>query len=172
MTVSQLPSRMRYWLPVVLLAASTTTRQPTLARDIERDVLHDLFTIRERAARIVLYDGPVTTAPVFSQTPLPEGMVPSPLSARALGVESISARALEALFRTHPDGWRAWYARFPGATGLIERTSPIVDGDSAVLIVGRTCGEHCQQAWIITARRTAGTRWTVARREPFPLPRP
>jgi hypothetical protein len=165
----------RVWLLLSVLTTARASRavaQPADLVNVERVVLRELFLLRERASRIVLYEGPPASAPALGATVLPEGMTLSRLPAARVDGESISAAALATLFRRNPDGWRAWFQRFPGSSGLVERTTPLVRGDSAVMIVARTCGEHCQQGWIVNAARTGRTEWKVTGVEPFPLPRP
>ncbi len=165
----------RCWLLLAGLTiawARQGAAQPADRITVERVVLRELFLLRERASRIVLYEGPLESAPALGAAGLPDGMTLSRLPAAQVDGESISAGALVTLFRRNPDGWRAWFQRFPGSSGLVERTAPLVRGDSAVMVVARTCGEHCQQGWIVNAARTGRTEWKVTAVEPFPLPRP
>jgi hypothetical protein len=70
---------------------------------------------------------------------------------------------LAELFRQNPDAWVAFFRENVGAAGLVE-LSPVhlsPDGRRATTYVGRSCGEHCRNAWRIEATRAAG-RWTIA----------
>ena len=79
------------------------------------------------------------------------------------------AEAASTAFRAHPDGWKAFWARYPGSTGVIELSPVRLTDDSAALVVGRSCGEHCRTAWRVRLGR-AGAGWRVARVEFLPVP--
>jgi hypothetical protein len=84
-------------------------------------------------------------------------------------VVAVRGRDLDTLFRAHPDGWKAFWARYPGATGVIELSPVRLTGDSAALVVGRSCGEHCRTAWRVRLGRS-GAEWRVARVEFLRVP--
>jgi hypothetical protein len=71
----------------------------------------------------------------------------------AVPVVAVRRRDLDALFRAHPDGWKVFWTRYPGATGVIELSPVRLTGDSAALVVGRSCGEHCRTAWRVRLGR-------------------
>jgi hypothetical protein len=123
--------------------------------------IRHLFFERERAARVVLWADPAEPGPAFEAL----GRAPSPpadSAALARGVAApvtlVRGADLRRLFRDHPDGWAAFYRRYPGAPGLVE-VGPVArapDGRTAEVVVGRACGEHCVNAWRVELRRADG----------------
>jgi hypothetical protein len=67
---------------------------------------------------------------------------------------------MEQYFRTHPGGWEAWLEAHPGSAGVVEVTRPRFDGDSALVVVGRACGEICRSVWRVSLGRR-GHAWQV-----------
>jgi hypothetical protein len=130
---------------------------------VQRLALDSLFTGRERSQRLVLWatdaaDGPAlealrSTIPrATSSRRIDVARLAPPLPARTL-----TEAAVADLFRKNPDGWAAFFRENPGSAGLIE-LSPVwlsPGGDSATTYVGRSCGEHCRNAWQVSARRTS-----------------
>ena len=90
-------------------------------------------------------------------------------------VESLAT--MEQQFRASPDGWEAWFRRFPASSGIIALTRPVLLATSAdglvraSVVVARTCGEHCHSAWRVTLQRTVDGRWRTRSVEPLTLPR-
>ncbi len=123
--------------------------------------IRHLFFERERAARVVLWADPAEPGPAFEalgRAPAP----PADSAALARGVAApvtlVRGADLRRLFRDHPDGWAAFYRRYPGAPGLVE-VGPVLraaDGRTAEVVVGRACGEHCVNAWRVELRRAEG----------------
>ncbi len=127
--------------------------------------MRELFLVRERPRVLVVWADPAP-GPVFAESD--SGFRPSraerpPRRVGAVPVETVGQRELTALFRANPDGWEAFYARYPGALGIIEFAPAQVDDDSASLVVGRSCGEHCRFVWRVQLRRVAAAQWRVAR---------
>jgi hypothetical protein len=90
-------------------------------------------------------------------------------------VESLAT--MEEQFRASPDGWEAWFQRFPASSGIITLTRPVrlpvlADGINRVaVVVARTCGEHCHSAWRLTLQRAPGGGWRTRTVQPLTLPR-
>lgn len=88
----------------------------------------------------------------------------SKLAPAALALAFLTADA-PPLPRDNPDVfWQAFYARFPGAGGLITVSRPAIDatGTRAVLLIGRGCGGLCGN-WGYATLRKDGDRWRVER---------
>jgi hypothetical protein len=157
---------------VSLVGVRWANAQPSdrVAVEVEAVALRALFLQREQGSGLTLYVGPAAQALALRDT-LPEGFMLSavPAAALELPVTAVTPTLLARHFREHPDAWRAWYARYPGTAGIVERTAPVVRGDSATMIIARTCGEHCQQAWIVGLVRDAERRWRVGTLERYPL---
>ena len=133
---------------------------------MQRAALTTLFLEREHAARLVLWRGPLADAPTLGALAGVDTLRTADVDPRALAlpvlVDTANLRSLTEHFRAHPDAWRAWFARFPGAPGLVEMTAPrAADGSAAgaELLVGRSCGEHCRMAWRVRVRRRADGAW-------------
>lgn len=137
-----------------------------------RLVLDTLFDGREHARRLVLWatdrgDGPVLEAlgaPV-PRAPMARDIDIGKLSA-TLPARVMRESELEALFRRYPDAWAAFFRENPGAAGLVELSPVRLLGDARTagvyeVYVGRSCGEHCRNAWRIVARRESGAGWRV-----------
>ncbi len=144
--------------------------EPITIAAIQRAALSTLFLERERAQGLVFWDGPRAQAPTLSLVaPRGDGTDALPLLVPDLVALSLPVPAtvvrladLEAHFRTYPDGWPAWFARFPASGGLIELTAPDIAPDrptEARLLVARTCGEHCHQVWRVRVRRDDTGTW-------------
>ena len=137
---------------------------------VQRLAVDSLFNGREHASRLVLWATDAGDGPVFEAL---DSLVPKPTTPRAIDAArlgaSVPARvmtepALAELFRQNPDGWAAFFRANPAAAGLVELSAVRVsrDGRSATMYVGRSCGEHCRNAWVVTARRQASGPWTIA----------
>ena len=135
---------------------------------VQRVALDSLFDGREHARRLVLWatdaaDGPAlealrsTIRRATISRPIDVARLAPPLPGRTM-----TEAAVAELFRENPDGWAAFFRENPGSAGLIE-LSPVwlsADGDSATTYVGRSCGEHCRNAWRVSARRVS-SRWSI-----------
>ena len=114
----------------------------------------------------MLWRGPLADAPTLGALPGADTLPVADGDPRALAlpvpVDTANLRTLTEHFRVHPDAWRAWFARYPGTSGLIETTAPrATDASAAVaeLLVGRSCGEHCRMAWRVRVRRHPDGAW-------------
>ena len=147
---------------------ATRQADDTTTYAVQRLALDSLFNGREHAQRLVLWATDVTNGPALE----PLGSVVTRSAApRAIDVTrlepSLPARTLTEdavadLFRRNADGWAAFYREYSGSAGLVE-LSPVwlaPDGITATTYVGRSCGEHCRNAWRILARRQDG-RWGI-----------
>lgn len=184
-----------YWTlgvlyPVVVLAlgASLLLRlRPVTLSDgeqasVQRAALLALFDAREHAKQLVFWSDTANLSPTLQllrdvgvavEAEPPDTAV----LALPLPVHLESLATLEQQFRAEPDGWEAWFARFPASSGVVALTRPTVlvegpDGAERVaVIVARTCGEHCHSAWRVTVIRLPRGVWQVRAIEPLALPR-
>jgi hypothetical protein len=134
------------------------------AGDPRDATLRELFLAHEHPRMLVVWAEPRDPGPVFAELggdAVPERVAP-PASVGGVPVVAVRRRELDALFGAHPDGWKAFYERYRGATGLVEISPVRTAGDSATLVVGRSCGEHCRTAWRVRLSR-AGGAWRVTR---------
>lgn len=150
---------------------------------MQRAALVTLFAERERAGQLLLWRDPrpdaLRDAPTLGLL-AGAGAADAPLAlaepdvaalALPLPARTIAPAEVAAHFRVHPDGWEAWFRRFAGSGGVVELTVPrAVAADTALVVVGRACGEHCRQAWRVTVARE-GRAWRTASVEPLALPR-
>lgn len=185
-----------YWTlgvlyPVVVLAlgASLLLRlRPVTLSDaeqasVQRVALLALFQEREHAKQLVLWSDAAHLSPtlqllrdsgvsVEAQQPDTAALsLPVPVHLESLA-------SLERQFHAQPDGWEAWFTRFPASSGLVALTRPVVlaqnpdsPGRDVAVIVARTCGEHCHSAWRVTLLRHQRGSWQVRSVEPLTLPR-
>lgn len=169
------PGRWRALL-VLLLALGAlgcaSGRDPASERASERAVLRatlvELFARRERARAITLWHDPRRQAPTLSAYGGPwddrDTLALQAADSTGLGlpfrVERTTLGTIEAFFRAHPAGWDAWFEANPGNAGIVEVVTPRVFTDSAVVIVGRACGEICRSAWRVSLTRRADG-WSV-----------
>jgi len=88
----------------------------------------------------------------------------------ALGVPVavIGEREMAALFGGAPDGWRAFFERYPGASGVAElsRATALPDGTTLVY-VARQCGEQCAGVFRVLLGRDGRGRWVARAVEPL-----
>ncbi len=140
----------------------------TTSYDVQRVALDSLFNGRERAQRLVLWESDAANGPVLEalRSTLPRVRQSHTIDvarlAPSLPTRTLTEAAVADLFRKNPDGWAAFFREHPGSSGLVE-LSPVWlsgNGDSATTHIGRSCGEHCRNAWRVSARRM-GSRWTV-----------
>lgn len=140
----------------------------TTAYEVQRVALGSLFSGRERAQRLVLWESDAENGPALEslRSTLPRARKSHTIDvtrlAPSLPARTLGEAAVAELFRKNPDGWAAFFRENPGSSGLVE-LSPVWlsgDGDSATTYIGRSCGEHCRNAWRVSARRMS-SRWTV-----------
>jgi hypothetical protein len=140
--------------------------------------LTELFARRERARSITVWEngrrfaptmaafgGPFDDADTLALIPAAHLELDVPFR-----VERTTLRDMEAFFRTDPEGWDAWFEAHPGNAGVVEIVRPRIRGDSAQVIIGRACGEHCRTAWRVRLART-GMPWRVQSVEVLRVPR-
>lgn len=160
---------MRLLLTLSALAAGCAPgRDHDGERDVVRAALVELFARRERARAITLWHDPRSQAPTLSAYGGPwddrDTLALLAVDTTGLGlpfrVERTTLATMEAFFRTNPAGWDAWFSANPGNAGIVEVVTPRIVADSAVVIVGRACGEICRSAWRVSLTRRAD-RWDV-----------
>lgn len=174
---------------VLALGASLCVRlRPATLSDgeqasVHRAALMALFDAREHAKQLVFWSDTANLSPTLQllrDAGVAFEALPPDTAALALPlpVHLESLATLEQQFHAEPDGWEAWFARYPASSGLVALTRPTVlaespDGAERVaVIVGRTCGEHCHSAWRVTLHRaTATDAWHTLGIEPLALPR-
>ncbi|HYW31850.1 MAG TPA: hypothetical protein VE869_10120 [Gemmatimonas sp.] len=176
-------------LAVLVLAACTRHEapfSPVESTRIAQVALRALFVDREDARSVLLWTGSLADAPTFGQKRLRSAATSSLVVSESLTlahldtatlrlpvpVHAVDPALLDRHFREYPDGWDAWFRRFPGASGIVEVTAPVRrSGGAAALLVARACGEHCHSAWrVVLSRDTTGT-WRVDSTVALALPR-
>lgn len=153
-----------------LLCACGPGRDYPAERAVLKATLLELFATREQARVITVWHDPRRQGPTLSayggpwdhHDTLALQVVDTTALALPFRVERITLRDMERFFRDHPTGWDAWFAEHPGNAGVVEVVKPRMFQDSAVVYVGRACGELCRTAWRVVVARRAGT-WAVAR---------
>ncbi|QJR37418.1 hypothetical protein HKW67_18830 [Gemmatimonas groenlandica] len=186
--------KLRVLYPVLVLALGAALllrlRPATFsAREqaaVQRAALLALFDAREHAKRLVFWSDTTHLSPTLQllrDSGVPFEAQPPDTAALALPlpVHLESLATLEQQFRAEPDGWEAWFARYPASSGLVALTRPTLlaqspdgtqrDALSVAVIVARTCGEHCHSAWRVTLIRDRRNVWQVRAIEPLTLPR-
>jgi hypothetical protein len=139
---------------------------------VQSAVVSLLFLEREHARSIELWADSTHAGPVFSVL----GVGPSvpdalrvPMRTGAT-VHRITADTMARIFRESPDGWEAFFRRYPASSGLVEISPVAFRGDSmATVTVGRSCGEHCAIAWRLTVARGADGTWPIRKIEYLPV---
>jgi hypothetical protein len=96
----------------------------------------------------------------------PRPVEPGQLALR-VPVAVIGEREMAALFDAAPDGWRAFFERYPGASGVTElsRATALPDG-AALVYVARQCGEQCAGVFRVLLTRDGHGRWAARSVEP------
>ena len=128
---------------------------------VQSAVVSFLFLEREHARSIELWADSTRAGPVLSVL----GIRPSVLASLRVPARTgatlhrITSDTMATIFRDNPDGWEAFFRRYPASSGLVEVSPVTFDGDSmATVTVGRSCGEHCAVAWrLVVARGADGT---------------
>lgn len=155
---------------VSLLGACGPGRSYPAERAVLRAALMELFSRREQAQAITVWHDPREQAPTLSyyggpydhHDTLQLQVVDTTGFGLPFRVERTTLREVETYFKARPKGWDAWLADHPGNAGIVEVTKPRMYADSAVIVVGRACGEICRSAWrVVVARRD--TSWVVQR---------
>ncbi len=172
---------------MVLSAAYTGCARPSSVSEVsstdtlavQRAALTSLFIEREHGKVLVLLRAPEDSAPVLSGLPADSGRrgglaqslaVPdAAVLALAIPVHVVTLADVEAVFRANPDGWAAWYSRYPQSSGLIEMTAPrfgrLRDGTrTSTMTIARSCGELCETVWRVTLQERADGSWGVESR--------
>ncbi len=166
------------FLAVTLLAACGPGKNYRAERAVLRATLVELFATRERAQVISVWQDPRQQSPTLSAFGGPwdhhDTLALQIVDSTGLGlpfrVERITLGDMERFFRANPKGWDAWFEAHPGNAGIVEVATPKIADDSAVVIVGRACGEICRTAWRVTLARN-GEAWKVARVDVLKLPK-
>ena len=84
-------------------------------------------------------------------------------------VQVVGEPEMAALFAAAPDGWRAFFARYPGASGVVEVSSPAAIGrDTALVWIARQCGEQCAGVFRVRLARGARGAWAAQAVDPLP----
>ena len=86
----------------------------------------------------------------------------------AVPVTVLDEPAMAALFAESPDGWRTFFRRYPGASGIAELSHPLaVAADTAVVHVARQCGDKCASVFRVRVARGADGRWRAVAVDPL-----
>jgi hypothetical protein len=150
----------------LLAGAPAACRTGALDAAVQAAALRAIFVERgESNARLVVWDDGAHAGPVLAALgePLVAPLAPALFAEGAVGVsvERVRRRTLDSLFDAHPDGWAAFFRAHRGAYGVVEVATPRYAGDrrTATVVVGRSCGEHCRQAWRVHLRRDDVGAW-------------
>ena len=139
---------------------------------VQSAVVSLLFLEREQARSIELWADTTRAGPVFTSLGI-RPSVPDSLRVPArtgVSVHRITADSMAAIFRGNPDGWEAFFRRYPASSGLVELSRVTFNGDSlATVTVGRSCGEHCAVAWRLVVSRGADGAWPLRKIEYLPV---
>ena len=177
--------RALFLLPLLALSSACPREGDSRAGDsraaaerlgAQRAAVTYLFRTRESARQLVLWADAREDGPVLSALRIRDARSASALARDpSLGVPTttVDGDDMERLFHAHPDGWDAFYRRFPGSSGLVEVGTPQpVSRDGVVpVVVGRSCGEQCRQAWRVELRALAGGGWRAVRATPLRVDR-
>lgn len=147
-------------------------------RAIVRATLMELFAVREKANAITLWDDPRQVAPTLSayggpwdhHDTLALQVVDTTGLRLPFGADHTTLREASAFFAEHPGGWDVWFEKRPGNAGVVELVTPRIFADSAVVVVGRACGEICRSAWRVSLLRE-GRAWRVRQVQVLTLPK-
>ncbi len=149
---------------------------------VQRAALLTLFVEREHAKRLVFWadsghESPTVDLLRESGVSLVSDLPDTAALALPMPVHVETLATLEQHFRDIPDGWEAWFRRFPASSGIVVLTRPVFlakssDGmERAAVVVARTCGEHCHSAWRVTLQRGPDGAWQTVTVVPLTLPR-
>jgi hypothetical protein len=98
-----------------------------------------------------------------SARPVTPAQLRLPVPVTVLGADDFAT-----LFGRAPDGWRAFFARHPGASGVAEVSRPTAVERGAVVYVTRQCGEQCAGAFRVTVTCRPGGAWAADTVVPLP----
>ena len=135
---------------------------------IQRLALDTLFNGREHARALVIWSsdsaGPVLESFLSKQSLRHKGSIDLTRLNPTLPTVAIDEASITRIFREHPDAWAEFFRRYPRSSGLVEISTVRFSSGNRVadLLVGRTCGPHCQNAWQIVAKRDTSDTWKVA----------
>jgi hypothetical protein len=133
---------------------------------IQRLALDTLFNGREHPRELVIWSGD-STGPALEATLLGATSSPTRIDIERLRptvrATTIDEKALTELFRDHADAWAEFFQRYPQSAGLVELAPVRFSSGNRVAdtYIGRSCGEHCRNAWHVTARRDSAGAWKV-----------
>ncbi len=139
---------------------------------VQSAVVSFLFLEREHARSIELWADSTRAGPVLSvlgiRSSVPDSL-PVPTRTGA-SVHRITADTMAAIFRGNPDGWEAFFRRYPASSGLVELSPVTFSADTlATVTVGRSCGEHCATAWRFVVSRNADGTWSIQKIDYVPV---
>lgn len=162
----------------VLAAACAPGRDHDADRAVVRATLVELFAKREKARAITVWHDPRQQGPTLSAYGGPwdhhDTLTLQVVDTTGLGlpfrVERTTLRDIAAFFAKHPGGWDIWFETHPGNAGVVEIVQPRMFTDSAVMVVGRACGEICRSAWRVSLSRS-GSSWRVRQVQTLVLPK-
>jgi len=164
--VRLLDVRSKFAVCVILSIATACTAGGDATRTVQRLALDTLFNGREHARELVIWSSE-TAGPALEQILIDHGLEQHPVDVQKLAstipANTIDEATLTRIFRDNPDAWAEFFRRYPRSSGLVE-LSPVrfSSGNTvAETYVGRSCGEHCRNAWRIVARRDETGTWTV-----------
>ena len=166
------------WLVLRLRPVALSARDEIA---VQRTALLALFVSREHAKQLVFWNDRANVSPslqLLRASGLPvEAQLPDTAAlAMPMPVHLETLETLEQHFRARPDGWEAWFSRYPASSGIVALSRPMLlstraDGDELVaVVVARNCGEHCHSAWRVMLSRRSGARWQIRSVEPLTLP--
>jgi hypothetical protein len=162
----------------VLAMACAPGRDHDAERAVVRATLVELFAKREKAQAITVWHDPREQGPTLSAYGGPwdyhDTLALQVVDTTGLGlpfrVERTTLRDISAFFAEHPGGWDVWFETHPGNAGVVEVAQPRMFTDSAVMVVGRACGEICRSAWRVSLRRS-DSAWRVRQVQTLVLPK-
>ena len=133
---------------------------------VQRLALDTLFSGREHAQELVIWSsdsaGPALEN-ILSQHRLDHARIDIKRLAPRIPAIVVDEQTLTDLFREHPDGWAEFFRLHPRSSGLVELSAVRFSSGNRVAesFVGRSCGEHCRNAWRVVAKRDASGTWKV-----------
>jgi hypothetical protein len=163
---------------VLVIGSCGPGRDHRAERAVVRATLVELFAAREKAQAITLWHDPRQQAPTLSvyggpwdqHDTLALQVVDSTGMRLPFRVQHTTLREMSAFFAKHPGGWDVWFEMHPGNAGVVEIVRPQMFADSAVVMVGRACGEMCRSAWRVSLTRR-DTSWRVRQVQTLTLPK-
>jgi hypothetical protein len=151
-----------------VVAACAPGRDYSAERAVLRATLVELFAMREKAQAITVWHDPRQQGPTLSAYGGPWDHHDT------LALQVVDTTAFALPFRVEHTTLREISAFFaeahPGNAGIVEVVQPRLFADSAVVIVGRACGEICRSAWRVALVRDRES-WRVREVRTLVLPR-